>query len=137
MTVSLINKPAVRLPEAYWVSFFPSDIIAVFADKIGMPVDVMDIIVKGGNRQMHGIDRYIDMVTGQGILRITSLDAPVVAIGERRAMNYSLHYPDLNGGVHFCLFNNLWTTNFIAWWEGSLAYRFKIEYLPDQRKNKQ
>jgi hypothetical protein len=128
MTVSLVEKPAVRMPEAYWVSFFPSDIISVFADKMGMPVDVLDV-VKDGNRQMHGIDNYFDIITGKGIIRITSLDAPVATVGERRTMNHSSYLPDLNGGVHFCLFNNLWTTNFNAWWEGSLTYRFKIEYL--------
>lgn len=129
MTVSLVKKPAVRLPEAYWVSFFPADVISVFADKMGMPVDVLDV-VKGGNRQMHGIENYFDIITGKGKIRITSLDAPVASVGERRAMNFSAYLPDLNGGIHFCLFNNLWTTNFNAWWEGSLSYRFKIEYLP-------
>ncbi len=129
MTVSLLNKPAVRFPEAYWVSFFPADVISVFADKMGMPVDVSDVIEGGGNRQMHGIDNYVDITTQKGIIRITSLDAPVFSVGERRTMNYSLYYPDINSGIHFCLFNNLWTTNFSAWWEGSLSYRFKIEYL--------
>lgn len=128
MEVSLVKKPAVRLPEAYWVSFFPSNVISVLVDKVGMPVDVLDV-VKGGNRQMHGISQYVDIITDKGTLRITSLDAGVVSIGERRAMNYSFNYPDLNSGIHFCLFNNLWTTNFNAWWEGSLTYRFKIEYL--------
>ncbi len=128
MTVSLLNKPAVRLPEAYWVSFFPADVVSVFADKMGMPVDVLDVVI-AGNRQMHGIDNYFDIVTSKGIIRITSLDAPVASIGERRAMNYSLNMPDLNGGIHFCLYNNLWSTNFPLWWEGSLAYRFKVEYL--------
>jgi hypothetical protein len=130
MTVTLVNKPAVRLPEAYWVSFFPSEITDVLVNKMGAPVDVLDV-VKGGNRQMHGIDNYIDLLTGNGIIRITSLDAAVVSVGERKAMNYSLYLPDLNGGIHFCLFNNLWTTNFSAWWEGSIAYRFKVEYLPN------
>ena len=128
MEISLVNKPAVRLPEAYWVSFFPSNVVSILVDKMGMPVNVQDV-VKGGNRQMHGINNYVDIITDEGTLRITSLDAGVVAIGERRAMNYSLHYPDINTGVHFCLVNNLWTTNFNAWWGGSIKYRFKIEYL--------
>lgn len=128
LTVNIVNKPAVRIPEAYWVSFFPSDVISIFADKMGMPVDISDVVI-GGNRQMHGIENYVDVVTGKGTIRITSLDAAVASFGERRAMNYSRYYPDINSGIHFCLFNNLWTTNFNAWWEGSLSYRFKIEYL--------
>ncbi|MDR3093585.1 MAG: DUF5054 domain-containing protein, partial [Bacteroidales bacterium] len=127
MTVSLINKPANRLPEAWWVSFYPSDIVSVFAEKSGYRVDIMDV-VKGGNRQMHGIDRYVDVVTTKGTIRITSLDAPVVSFGERNAIHYSTELPDLSKGIHFCLFNNLWGVNFNMWWEGSLVFRFKMEY---------
>jgi hypothetical protein len=131
MTVSLLNKPANRLPEAYWVSFEPSDITSVFAEKMGCKVDVLDV-VSGGNRQMHCIDRYVDVVTTNGTIRITSLDAPVVAIGDRNALNYSAELPDINKGVHFCLFNNLWGTNFTMWWEGSISYKFKIT-MHDER----
>jgi hypothetical protein len=128
MTVSLINKPAVRLPEAWWVSFLPEEVVSVFAEKMGEKVDVMDV-VEGGNRQMHGIDRYVDIVTAKGAIRITSLDAPVVAIGERNALNYSTFLPDLSQGIHFCLSNNLWGTNFTMWWEGSISFRFKIDLI--------
>lgn len=129
LTVSLVNKPAVRLPEAYWVSFVPSQVISVFAEKTGGRVDVMDVIKSGGNHQMHGIDNYVDIVTSKGVFRITSLDAPLVAIGERKSLNYSDELPDLSKGIHFCLFNNLWGTNFTFWWEGSISYRFKIEMI--------
>ena len=44
-------------------------------------------------------------------------------------INYSLAYPDIRGGVHFNLSNNLWGTNFQMWNEGSLTYRFKVEVL--------
>jgi hypothetical protein len=127
MTVSLINKPAVRLPEAWWVSFRPEEVVSVFAEKMGEKMDVLDV-VEGGNRQMHSIDRYVDIVTTKGAIRITTLDAPLVVVGERNALNYSTTLPDLSKGIHFCLFNNLWGTNFTMWWEGSISYRFKIEY---------
>ncbi|MDR1722954.1 MAG: DUF5054 domain-containing protein [Tannerella sp.] len=131
MTVSVVGKPAVRLPEAWWVSFVPDDVTAIFAEKTGMSVDVSDV-VKGGNRQMHGIDNYIDINTSAGTIRITSLDAPVVAIGKPWALDYSENLPDLKGGVHFCLFNNLWGTNFRMWWGGDMTYRFKIELLKQE-----
>ena len=128
MKVTLVNKPAVRLPEAYMLSFVPSGIQRIFAEKMGFMVDVMDV-APGGNRQMHAIDNYIDVITGKGTVRITSLDAPLVVIGERDMLNYSTQLPDLNQGVHFCLFNNLWGTNFSQWWEGSVSYRFTIEMI--------
>jgi hypothetical protein len=128
LTVSIVNKPAVRIPEAYWLTFKSDDVTAIIAEKMGMPVDVSDV-VEGGNRQMHAIDNYIDLVTPKGTVRITSIDAPVVAIGERRGINYSTQLPDLKQGVHFCLFNNLWGTNFAMWWGGSMEYRFVLEML--------
>ena len=128
MKVTFINKPAVRLPEAYMLSFVPSGIQRILAEKMGFMVDVSDV-VPGGNRQMHAIDNYIDMITEKGTVRITSLDVPFVVIGERNMLNYSTQLPDLNQGVHFCLFNNLWGTNFTMWWEGSITYRFTIEII--------
>jgi len=128
MKVTLVNKPAVRLPEAYFLSFVPSGIQRILAEKMGFMVDVTDVVA-GGNRQMHAIDNCIDLITDKGTVRITSLDAPFAVIGERNMLNYSKHLPELNKGVHFCLFNNLWGTNFTMWWEGNITYRFIIEVI--------
>lgn len=128
ITLTLLRKPANRMPEAYWFSFRPEGLTGVFAQKVGSPVDLMDV-VPGGNRQMHGIDEYVDLTTRRGTMRITSLDAPLLVIGQRNALNYSTAKPDLSQGVHFCLYNNLWGTNFSMWWEGSVSYRFRIEIL--------
>jgi hypothetical protein len=128
MKVSLVNKPAVRLPESYLLSFVPSEIQSILVEKTGFMVDVQDV-VSGGNRQMHAIDRYLDIITNRGTVRITSLDAPLAVIGERKMLNYSTNLPDLKQGVHFCLFNNTWGTNFSMWWEGSFTYRFTIEII--------
>lgn len=128
LRVAILDKPANRMPEAYWLSFNLGNILGVVAEKTGSPVDLMDV-VPGGNRQMHGIDRYVDVKTDKGTYRITSYDAPLLSVGERDALNYSTRLPDLSQGIHFCLYNNLWGTNFSMWWEGSIVYRFTIELL--------
>ncbi len=128
MRLNLENKPANRLPEAYWLSFKPENLIGVIAEKTGSRVDLMNVVT-GGNRQMHGIDNCVDLITSAGTFRVTSKDALLLAVGERNALNYSPALPDLSEGVHFCLFNNLWGTNFSMWWEGSISYRFRIEIL--------
>lgn len=128
LTLTIHNKPANRIPEAYWLSFRPEGLEGVSAQKVGEMVDLTDVVEKG-NRQMHGIDGYVDLIANNGTLRITSLDAPLLVVGERNGINYSTKEPDLNQGVHFCLFNNLWGTNFSMWWEGSIKYRFVIEAL--------
>ena len=126
--VTIWNKPAVRLPEDYWLSFEADDILSLVAEKIGQPVALLDVVEKG-NRQMHGIDRYVDLITSAGTIRIWSETAFLVNVGEARGINYSTNYPDKRGGIHFNLNNNLWGTNFSMWDEGSLTYRFTLEWL--------
>lgn len=127
-SVTLYNKPANRLPEAYFVSFIPTEITKIWVEKLGQRIDVMDV-VEGGNRQMHGVDNYVDIVTENGTIRITSLDAMLASIGECATLNFSLAQPDIKQGVHFNLFNNVWGTNFVMWWGGNMTYRFRVEIL--------
>lgn len=128
VSLTIYKKPAVRLPEAYWLSFTADDILSILAEKMGAEVDLLNVVSKG-NRQMHGIDRYVDLVTSSGTFRIWSDAAFLVNVGEACGINYSTEYPDKRGGIHFNLSNNLWGTNFSMWNEGSLTYRFVIEKL--------
>lgn len=122
------HKPAVRLPESYWLSFQADDVVSLVAEKVGQPVDLLDV-VENGNRQMHGVDRYVDIVTSGGTVRVWSETAFLVSIGEARGLNFSTGVPDKQGGIHFNLSNNLWGTNFSMWNEGSLTYRFVVECI--------
>lgn len=129
IALTLLRKPAVRLPEAYWLSFNTDQLVSIIAEKIGERVDLLDVVEKG-NRQMHGIDHYVDLITSTGTIRIWSEAAFLVNVGEAKGINYSLDYPDKQGGIHFNLSNNLWGTNFQMWNEGSLSYRFTVEWIP-------
>lgn len=128
ITVTLFNKPAIRLPEAYWLSFRAKDILGIVAEKTGERVDLLDVVSKG-NRRLHGIDRYVDMQTKAGTFRIYSEAAFLVNVGEANGLDYTEDYPDPQGGIHFNLSNNLWGTNFTMWNEGSLTYRFTVEKI--------
>ena len=128
VVVTIDRKPAVRLPEAYWLSFRAEDMLSIVAEKVGERVDLLDVVEKG-NRQMHGIDRYVDLITSSGTIRISSDAAFLVNVGEAKGLNYSVQMPDKQGGIHFNLSNNLWGTNFSMWNEGSLTYRFSIEKI--------
>lgn len=128
LEITLVNKPAVRLPEAYWLSFNAHNIVGLIAEKLGQPVDLLDVVEKG-NRQMHGIDRYVDIITTKGTIRIESREAFLINIGEPRGLNYSTQNPDKRGGIHFNLSNNLWNTNFSMWCEGSITYHFTVRLI--------
>lgn len=128
VALTIYGKPAVRLPESYWLSFTVPGIESVIAEKMGERVDLMDVVEKG-NRQMHGIDRYVDLITSGETIHISSKEAFLLNVGEAQGLNYSTNYPDKRKGVHFNLNNNLWGTNFSMWNEGSLTYHFVIETL--------
>lgn len=128
IALTVFQKPAVRLPEAYWISFKAENILSIVAEKLGSRVDLSDVVERG-NRQMHGIDRYVDLKTSSGTIRIWSEAAFLVNVGEARGLSYSTEYPDKEEGIHFNLSNNLWGTNFSMWNEGSLTYRFTVEKI--------
>ena len=128
VALTIYGKPAVRLPESYWLSFTVPGIESVIAEKMGERVNLMDVVEKG-NRQMHGIDRYVDLITSGETIRISSKEAFLLNVGEAQGLNYSTNYPDKRKAVHFNLNNNLWGTNFSMWNEGSLTYHFVIETL--------
>ena len=114
------GKIANRLPEAMCLTFQP-DATGLMLEKSDCTVDPF-AVVPGGNRHMHALSRglrYKDF-------SIDSLDAPVVALGERSPISFSKEQPDLKKGVHFSLYNNTWGTNYIQWFGEDLRFRFEV-----------
>ena len=117
---SCFDKVANRLPEAMWLTFQP-DAEGLILEKSDYAVDPF-AVVAGGNRHMHALSRglrYKDF-------SIDSLDAPVVALGEKSPIYFSKEQPDLKKGVHFSLYNNTWGTNYIQWFGEDLRFRFEV-----------
>jgi Domain of unknown function (DUF5054) len=117
---SCFDKVANRLPEAMWLTFQP-DAEGLMLEKSDYAVDPF-AVVPGGNRHMHALSRglrYKDF-------SIDSLDAPVVALGEKSPIYFSKEQPDLKKGVHFSLYNNTWGTNYIQWFGEDLRFRFEV-----------
>ncbi len=121
-----IAKPVSRMPEALWLTFQPAvSQPAWVLDKVNHPVVTTDVL-SGGGRAMHAISDNISCTDDQQTLRIQSLDAPIVALGERSPLNFTKALPDLSRGLHFSLFNNAWGTNYIQWAGGDWSYRFSL-----------
>ena len=121
------DKPACRLPEALWLSFAPrvSPAAAWRMDKLGQPVSPLEV-VENGNRHLHAVGRGVTCADGDALLRIETLDAPLVAPGTPSLLDFNNNQPDLTQGVHFNLYNNLWGTNFPMWFEDDCRLRFKV-----------
>jgi hypothetical protein len=122
------KKSACRLPEAFWFSFVPS----TFPDgdwtieKLGKMISPLKV-VENGNRHLHAVGRSVLYQNKLNSIRISPLDSTLVAPGEPSLLDFNNHLPDLAKGMHFCLHNNLWGTNFPMWFEEDCRFRFLIE----------
>jgi hypothetical protein len=127
ISFSWFGKAASRMPEALWLSFTPPfrDERGWMMEKSGSPVSPFDVVT-GGNRAMHAALGGLHYNGPEGALRIESLDAPVVALGEKSPVNFTRSQPDLAKGFHFSLFNNGWGTNYIQWFGEDMRFRFRI-----------
>lgn len=123
-----LNKMANRLPEAMWLTFSPPGISPNrwSVEKVNEAVMPLDV-VRGGGRAMHAVQDTVRCTSAAGhTLAIRTLDAPVVAVGKRTPLNFTLEQPDLTEGVHFSLYNNAWGTNYPQWCTGDWLYRFQL-----------
>ena len=122
------GKRANRLPEALWLSFVPRTQPdgCWTLDKMGQAVDPADVVRNGGHK-LHAVQRGVRYSDGGGALRLTTLDAPLIAPGDRTLLNFDNAIPKAEDGVHVCLYNNVWGTNFVMWFDDDMRFRFTLE----------
>ena len=46
--------------------------------------------------------------------------------GNSSLLDFNNELPKVEDGVHFCLFNNVWGTNYTMWFEEDMQYRFVV-----------
>jgi hypothetical protein len=127
LTLSWFGKPATRMPEALWLTFNPiaEDQQRWTLDKSGMSISPFDVVTSG-NRSMHCLQKGFEYKQGEQCFSVNTLDVPVVAVGERSALRFSNDQPDLSKGIHSCLCNNTWGTNYIMWYGEDLRARYVL-----------
>jgi Domain of unknown function (DUF5054) len=125
--VSWFGKPATRMPEALWLTFNPivDDVKGWTLDKSGESISPFEVVASG-NRHMHALQQGFRYEAGEHRFEVDTLDAPVVALGERTPLLFSNEQPDLSKGIHSCLFNNAWGTNYIMWYGEDMMARYVI-----------
>jgi len=121
------HKPACRLPEAVWLSFIPSltGTENWQIEKLGAELFPLNV-VPFGNRHLHASGKHILWRNQANSLKITSLDAPLVAPGKPSLLDFNNNQPQIADGMHFNLYNNLWGTNFPMWFEEDCRFRFEL-----------
>ncbi len=122
------NKPACRMPEAFWFGFSPTMPAGAEwkIEKLGKWLSPLEV-VENGNHHLHAVGAGVELRHAAGALSIQSWDSPLVAPGLPSALDFNNTPPDLSKGMHFCLFNNLWGTNFPMWFEEDCRFRFTLE----------
>ncbi len=125
LNLSCFEKPATRLPEALWLTFNPiaEDQKGWTLDKSGEQISPFDVAVSGG-RHMHSLAKGFEYRQAGHLFAVETLDAPVVALGERTTLLFSNTQPDLSAGIHSSLFNNTWGTNYIMWYAEDMRFRY-------------
>ncbi|HEY1212112.1 MAG TPA: DUF5054 domain-containing protein [Bryobacteraceae bacterium] len=127
ITFQCFNKRANRLPEAMWLSFSPDapDPDGWSLEKVNQPVSPLDVIVNG-NRHLHAVTKDVTYRDGKGTFTLETLDAPLIAPGQRSLIDFNNKQPDMREGVHVNIYNNLWGTAFPQWYGGDMRFRFAI-----------
>lgn len=118
------EKPATRFPEALWLTFDP--IVSApdgwMLHKSGQQVSPFEV-VPAGSRHLHALSTGFGYRDAKGAFEVETIDAPVVAVGEKSPLNFSRSQPNLAGGIHCNLFNNAWGTNYILWFSEDMRFR--------------
>jgi hypothetical protein len=127
LNLSWFGKPATRMPEALWLTFNPiaEDQKGWMLEKSGEAISPFDVVVSG-NRCMHCLQKGFEYKQGEHSFVVETLDAPVVAMGERTPLRFSNDQPDLSKGIHSCLYNNAWGTNYIMWYGEDVHARYVL-----------
>jgi hypothetical protein len=127
LNFSWFGKPATRMPEALWLTFNPiaEDVKGWKLEKSSEWIAPFDVVASG-NRHMHALQQGFRYESGGHSFTVGTLDAPVVALGERDPLLFSNDQPDLSKGLHSCLFNNCWGTNYVMWYGEDLLARYVI-----------
>lgn len=124
--LSWFGKHKNRIPEAVWFSFQPClQQAKVYVDKLNARIDVQDVVYNGA-RTIHGITKDVSFVSANGQITIESLDAPLIQFNKRHLLSFDNEVVEADKGVHFCLLNNLWGTNYTQWFGDDMKYRFVV-----------
>ena len=123
-TLSWKGKTPTRLAESSWLSFTPvlPSTKGWSLDVLGNPVDPLSVVFNG-SRRFHAVHRgvyYESSANGSNLttsLAIDTLDAPLVAPGDtEHIINFDNTLPDMAGGMHFSLHNNVGWDCSAPWW---------------------
>lgn len=117
VTLKWFGKKAARYPQACWFKFRGLNEKWEIS-KTGQWLSPEDVI---GSPLISAVD---EGVRNRDVL-IRPLDSPLVAPFGRRLLQYGVK--DAQQDLWFCLYDNIWNTNFPMWYSDDGLFRFEVE----------
>jgi len=125
-----VDKTATRLPESSFFSFVPDvDPKGWMLNVLGSEMSPTDVLAKpsptksigdgvfGGSPHLRGIEKASWSNSAGASFELSSLDVPVVSTGIASPfISPRDQVPDMLGGLHFNIFQNIWNTNYVLWY---------------------
>ncbi|MDX2109894.1 MAG: DUF5054 domain-containing protein [Verrucomicrobiota bacterium] len=124
--VQWFGKSATRIPEALWFSMAPvvPDTATWRMQKMNRQISPFEVVSQGA-RKLHAVE-CVRNLDNRAPWQIVAHDSPLVATGDKRFINFDDAQPNLDGGWHFNLWNNVWGTNFPQWYDQDARFRFTL-----------
>jgi alpha-mannosidase len=128
LEVTLHSKPADPWPEAGWLCLpFAVEKPRFLLGRQASIVDPTKDVVRGGNRHLFGINTGVAIIDGhyRGAA-FCAIDNPLVSLDRPGLWKYSLDFLPQKPVAYVNLFNNMYTTNFRLWNEGTWTSRVRV-----------
>lgn len=113
-----VESGALSLPlpaaKRYWIN------------KCGGVIDPAADIAPGANHAFYALEHFAAAEVEGAAVAVVSHDCPLVSLGENGVYAYRREYAPHAPEMRFCLFNNMWGTNFPQWIEGDMAFEFDV-----------
>lgn len=126
IALTLLDKPANRMPEAGFITLTPGLASAWSLRKMGLWHQPGNIVKRGGG-QLQTVEAVRCKIEGVSLQAIP-LDAPLVGAASAPFMPFQPEPPDYSAGIRFNIHNNKWGTNFPMWCEGTFTTRLVLEF---------
>jgi hypothetical protein len=130
---SITQKTPDPWPEAGWLCFpLRADDPSFQLARLGSIVDPAKDLIPGSNHEILCLNGGLVVATADGRRTgICPVDAQLISLEHRGLWRYSREFVPHKADVFVNLFNNVYSTNFAQWSEGSWSSRVRV-WLPHE-----
>lgn len=95
-------------------------------NKLGSVIDPEKDIVSGCNKDLHCMEKWVDISNGDYGIAVVSYDMPLFSFCEPGILKFERDFAVKQPTLLMQAFNNAWGTNFPQWIGGNLSYRYRL-----------